>query len=175
MILTGWLSANPPRAFSAVEQHVMSTGYIPKVQGRSWSALKAAAPSVHNLRRVDYWLGKAAEATSIPGGSWGLWALGKALQALIDFALGAVGVVLFAGATMIDMLVMLIQKAWTLQAEISSRIISLLSSVLKWCGRKVLVPGISITAAFLRYVLELLMRPLISMAQRAFDLIDGPL
>lgn len=159
-------------AISAVEQHVMPTGYIPKVQGAEWANLIAGSSEVKSLRRVDYWLERASQAVRIPGGSWGLWALGKALQAIIDFAVDVLGIAVFGLATVIDMLAMLVEKAWCLTSEISGRILSLLKSILTWTGRKVIGPIAEVTATFLRYVLGLMMRPMISMAQRALDAID---
>lgn len=159
-------------AISAVEQHVMTTGYIPKVDGNGWDTLIAGSSEVKSLRRVDYWLERASAAVRIPGGSFGLWALGKALQAIIDMAVDVLGIALFAAATVIDMLAMLIEKAWRLTSEISGRILKLLKSILTWAGKKVLGPIAEVTGTFLRYVLGLMLRPMISLAQRAFDAVD---
>ena len=160
---------NSTANISPVAGHVMPTAYIPRVKERSWETLIERAPAIHNMRRVDYWLNRAAEATRIPGAGFGLRAIGWALQSLIDLAGGIVGVTVFAAATAVDMIAMLISKAWAIQQSISSRVLSLVRSILAWTGRSVIAPAATLTSTFLRYVLDLVYRPIASMIRRALD------
>lgn len=151
--------------------HDMKEVYIPKVDTHQWEALRTSSASIVSLRRVDYWLDRAAEAVRVPGGALGLSMLGKALQALIDFAGKGIGLVAFTAATVVDRLVMLFMRAKeTFESIIPEFLESLLSSILKWAGHYVLVPTISLTANFLKFALGLLIRPLVAVVQLAFDI-----
>ena len=111
---------------------------------------------------------KAGEATRIPGAGWGLWALGKALEAILKVIGMGVQALIGAPMTVLDMLAWALERAISIGSKISDWVLSWLRSALRWMGRAVEV-GETVTSVFLRYILGLFLRAMAGVARAALD------
>ena len=152
----------------SVDDHVMPTGYMSRIgRNATWSALRRASPAIADPWNAATWLDRIAERNRIPGTSWVLRALGRALDLLITMARGAVGLVAHGAMTLVDSLCQLLMSAAELSAEIGGLLIRLMGQVLRWAGRAVVEGSVRLTRAFLSYVLGLLVRPIITAVMNA--------
>lgn len=151
-----------------VPSHFMGN-YMPRVNGLEWGALANNEAAGVNLRDIDGLLNIASQHVKIPGASMGLWALGKVLQALIDISFLVVSPATTIAFTAMDKLAQLLTHVAVVSKKIGSRIMQFMEMVFKWLGRSVAKPAIELTSAFLRYVLGLLITPIIMLARSAID------
>lgn len=153
----------------SVGAHSMQDNYIKLMQANnSWAGLRTAGREVQNYRRVDEWLELAGKRSSIPGSTWTLWALGKALQALVDFAILNIGITVMVAATAIDTIAQLLVHAARLARDVSRKIMRFIELAMKWAGKTV-VRGAEVTAQFLAWVIRLMLAPIGSLAARALE------
>jgi hypothetical protein len=152
----------------SVDDHVMPTGYMSKIaHNATWQLLRRSGAQIESPWSAATWLEYIGENMRIPGASWGLWALGKALDALITLAVGTLGLAVHGTATLIDRLAMMLHRAAELSQRIGSSIVRFMQLVLRWAGRTVAEGAVHMTRAFLTYVLGLLLRPLVAAANSA--------
>lgn len=153
------------RIFSG--NHLIQPGYVQTTPpGASWSQMRAGSPDHDKALSFATWLDRIAE-TMIPLSAWGLWALGRAIDILLTTAVGLFGIGLQARLTLADRLAMLLIRAVEVSRELGEQVLRLIRLILRWAGRKVIEPAAELTRAFLGYVLELVVRPIVSMADRA--------
>jgi hypothetical protein len=162
----GGLRVSTGGALFSINAHSMTT-YISAVKGKSWNSL-ADSPTPRPLHTsIDQWPDKAAEHVRFPGSSIALSLLSKALTLIIDFARATFGITVTIGTTLIDLLAMLLYKAANLSIEMGKRLMRWIGLVMKYVGKKAVSAGKDLSQAFLRWVLELLLRPLVTLARRA--------
>lgn len=153
----------------SIDAHLMPTSYLIHTKNNnSWAGLQAASQDIYNLRRIDDLLKMAGNHSPIPGSSSVLWMLGKALQAIVDFAILKIGIKVMVFATVADTIAQLLVHAARLGREIGSRIKWFIEKALAWAGKGV-VKGVEVTAKFLAWVIKLMLAPIGSLAARALD------
>jgi hypothetical protein len=154
----------------SLNAHFMDS-YGPAVENTSWKTLAASPPPSMPLNAsVDQWMERAGDYIKIPGSSLGLWALGHALKGLIDAATAIVGISIVATSSVMDMIASMLLKAASISKAIGEKILKWISMVLKFAGKTVVNTGKNITKIFLSWVLDLLVRPMLSLARRAVEL-----
>lgn len=153
-------------ALFSIDAHFMDS-YTPAVDHKSWDDFKSSRTTIPVHQRVDQLMDRADECVSIPGSSLGLWALGNALKGLIDLAMAVGGIVYAVGATVLDYIAQMLISAIALSKAVGERIIRWIGLVLKFAGKTTVKVGKTVTAVFLRWVLELMLQPLLLMARRA--------
>lgn len=163
----GGIRVGAPSLGISIAAHFMDS-YKPLCDGQSWEGLRAASSALETRRSVDYWLSAAAEHVRIPGSATAFWALGQAVRGLLALADRTVGMAVLGAVTVLDGLSTLLMNAASVSAEIGSTLNRLITIALRWLGRPV-QDGVSLTVGFVRYVLELLFRPLAAMASSATD------
>jgi triacylglycerol lipase len=167
---------NEAGALVSVDAHLMPPSYIPAVRDKSWSDLGHGATAPNEDRQIQSWLERAAQGQSgfTMGSARLLSSIGRALAWLIAKAgklvLGGVGLSLAIGATVLDQLAWLLGQAAQLSKEIGFQLAGLIAAIFSFLGRKA-VQGVDVTAAFLRWLLELLFNSLRTVAERALALI----
>ncbi len=168
-VTAGGIRVGNTTGLLSIDAHLMPTSYLVHTRNNnSWTGLKAASKEVYNLRKVDELLALAGKNSSIPGSTWTLWALGKALQAIINIAVTTLGIGVTGVATAVDMVAQLLVNAARLSREIGSRILTFIKTAMKWAGKTV-VKGAEVTAKFLSWVIQLMLSPIASLAGRALD------
>ena len=148
--------------------HEMRESYADLVSQRTWGDLRAASGTSRARREVGYWLDVAERNVQAPGSALGFWALGKAISAILMIVERSVGSLLVGSATVIDGLASLLMNAANLSAEIGTALLRVIELAWRWLGRAAL-SGVRLTMAFVRYVLELLLRPIAGMARSALE------
>lgn len=151
----------------SLDAHYMSS-YSPAVASLDWGAMEKASTSVPLHLTVDQWIDKAEEYVKIPGSSIAMWALSHALKGLLDLASATGAIAYIAGATVVDLVASLLIKTVNLSQSFGDKVMRWVGLVMKFLGKATDV-GKNITQAFLSWVLQLLMRPLIALAWRAIE------
>ena len=151
-----------------IPSHFMDN-YTPRMEGQSWRTIAAPERRVFNARDVDGLLSMASQHVKIPMASAGLWALGKVLQALIDVSLLLVSPATTLAFTVIDKLASLLMQAAQTAKQLGNQLLKFMEMVLQWLGRNVVANAVEMTSAFLRYILSLLLTPIVMLAKAAFD------
>ena len=152
----------------SVSKHDIKGNYTRLVRGKEWNALARASTEIRNFRKIDELLDIAGIHVRIPGGSMGLWALNKALQAIIDVSFLVLGAAVALGETVLDKLAAMLMRAGALVKELGQQIMRFMEMVFKWTGRAI-GSAVDLTATFLRYAIELLLKPIHVMARLAID------
>jgi pimeloyl-ACP methyl ester carboxylesterase len=159
-----------------VAAHNMKRSYIPGVREHSWSTLQDASKP-NEEQQVKSWLEQAAEGKGslLMGSATALTMIGKALRWLLarvrDLVVGAIGVTLAVGATVLDQLAWLLAKGAALSVDTARQVKGLMSAIFRFLGRKAEQVG-DVTVAFLRWVLGLLFSTLTNVAQRAIAFLN---
>jgi len=154
-------------ALFSLNSHYMSS-YTPAVENTTWSSLRNSASGQPLHATIDQWLDRADDAVRIPGSSVGMWALGHALKAIIELGQAIGAVTFIIGSTIADMLASLLMKIANLSQALGEKIMRFIGMVMRFAGKTATTTK-DITRAFLRYVLELLTRPLLALARRAIN------
>ncbi|MEM6487231.1 MAG: lipase family protein [Pseudomonadota bacterium] len=156
----------------SVGAHDMESNYIRQVGESDWTALTREGAGYKSHQGLDYWLEEAGRATRIPGASLGLWALGKALQALLKLVAVSVQFVIGVAATTLDLMAWLLTKAVEMAGKIGSSALRWIGLALRWLGRGAYNAGVTagqVTRAFLRYVLDLMTRAIFTPINAAIN------
>jgi len=168
----GLTIARTDSALISVGAHSMEGSYIPGVTNRDWSGLARGDNGADESARAKSWLEQAAEGKSsvLKGSARALTMIGSALRWLLararDLLVGAIGVTLTAGATVLDQLAWLLSKGAQLSKELAGGVKTLVGAIFRFLGRAVSAT-VSITVTFLRWVLDLLFTSLRAVAVRA--------
>ena len=146
--------------------------YISTMGDQQWSNVSDASDNVstrwESVEDALYWAGKY---TSVPGGSWAMWALGKALGLIIK-AIGGVAMIAITGAvTAIDLVAALLIKAVQIAGQIGDWVLDWIKLALRWLGKEVMTTAADVTRAFLKYLLNMLYSRVATMARRAIDVL----
>ena len=166
--------ASTSNALVSIHAHHMGTSYEPGVQGASWDAPVPSGAPADEGQRVQRWLTHAGAGQ--PGVAFGsatlLAMIGRALRWLLAAAgqlvMGAVGLALTAGATLLDQLAWLLGQAALMSKGMAVQLKALIGAIFRFLGRP-LVGAADVTTAFLRWVLALLYESLRSVALRAMQ------
>ncbi len=151
------------------DAHRLTANYLEKVRGKSWEQIAQPQEPIYNYRKIDELIEAAGIHVSIPGGTWGLKALGEVLLPLMEIAALVVGGVRYLGETVIDMISRMLIRAAEVSRKIGSYVMRFIELVMKWAGRKA-VDGVEMTSLFLSYLLRLLVTPVLIAARKAIDL-----
>lgn len=149
--------------------HSMVDNYIPGVAGKDWTHLRVNAP---DDRQVKGWLESAAQGSGglVMGSARLVDMIGRALGYLLKSASTlagkTLGVALAGQMTVLDQIAWLLTQAAQASAEIGRGLATLVGLIFRFLGRTV-AQGVEITAAFLRWVLNLLFTSLRTAAHRA--------
>ena len=157
--------------------HSMASSYLPAVREHSWATLALGGPGADEGQRVQTWLEQVAagHGSFVMGSATLLSMIGRALAWLMAKAgqtvLGGLGLVLTAGATVLDQIAWILGRAAQLSGQLAVHVKTLIGAIFGFLGRKVV--GIAdLTVAFLRWLLELLFSSLRAAGQRALALLS---
>lgn len=170
----GLVATNSFNGLVNFSAHKMADSYLAGVNGQGWSALERAdEPSG---AKIQSWLAQTSLGHSgfAMGSAKLLHMIGSALRWVLarakDVLVGAVGTALAVGATVIDQIAWLLSRAAAACESIAAHVKTLVGSIFRFLGRTVQA-GVSITAAFLRWSLDLLFTSLRAAALRALSLV----
>lgn len=160
-----------PSGLINVKAHNMAGSYIPGVADMSWQALgrQNAADEVE----VEGWLGQvgAGGGGILMGSATVLKMIGKALAWILrKAAFVGLGAVFTGGMTILDQMAWMLSTGAKASVEVSMYIGTLIGAIFRFLGRTV-VAGASLTASFIRWVLELLYNSLAAVARTALMLL----
>lgn len=164
------------RTSISTDYHSMDDQYVPSAEkAASWAGMRKLFDSNNLEFGPSDWLRKAGDTTRIPGMGMGLWALGKALEAILQVIARSIQFGFAAALTVPDMLAWALMHAVEIGGQIRDWVLDWIRSALRWLGREVIQPGANITRVFLRYVLEMFLRMLANVARRALQRMErGP-
>lgn len=155
--------------------HKMRVSYLAGVSGLGWSALVPAdEPSD---AKIQSWLAQTSLGSSgvAMGSAKLLDMIGRALTWVLarakDVLIGAVGTALAVGATVLDQVAWLLSRAAAACESIAGHVKTLVGAIFRFLGRTV-QKGLSLTAAFLRWCLDLLFTSLRAAALRALSVVS---
>jgi len=158
-----------------INAHGMEPSYIPGVKDKTWQNLLIQDEPDWE-QKAKAWLDQSAlgEHSFLMGSAKLLLMISKALVWILkkvkDVLVGAVGTTLTVGATTLDQLAWLISRAAEISIEIAGYVRTLIGAIFKFLGRAV-VTTVSITSAFLSWVLNLLFSTLSSIASCALTIV----
>ncbi len=147
-----------------VDAHLMNTSYLPSMPQSGWPTMVA----LPNRSDPAYWLARAAESGSLSRGI-AYFCLSQALAAIMA-ALNGLNLVLSPGITVLDRITDALAKGAMLAAKIGEQVLSFVRTALRVIGRVSIaatVTAADLTVSFLRWVLDLLLAPVIAAASRA--------
>lgn len=115
---------------------------------------------------AEYWLDVAKSASSKPFSTLCLWALNKALIALIKLIVGSLQIAFMGPLTLIDRLAALVKFGIDLGKRIGNLAVSLLRTIAEFLGIAANIVGTTaqLTAAVVRYLISRLLTSLANMA-----------
>lgn len=160
------------RSLISINAHLMPSYTSAVAQFEDWAGVAAAAREPElTPSQLEAWLNAAAASGSpvLVGSAFVFKMIGKVLAWLLTLAVDVLGLALTAAMTVLDALAWLLQRAAKLSREFTERLEKLIRVIFKFLGRSVQA-GISLTAAFIRFVLDLLLEFIGGVAQRALDL-----
>ena len=148
--------------------------YISIMGSHTWTNVADAGQKIDTRwETVEDALFEAGKYTNVPGGSWALWALGKALGLIME-SVGGLGMLAITGAvTAVDLVASMLIKAVQIAGQIGEWVLSWIKTALEWLGREVMVSAADITRSFLRYVLNLMYARIAGIARQALDRLPG--
>lgn len=150
--------------------HLMA-GYAKSVEGCTWSSLPVIPPELGSFEAAAAWLKQAADGSDwrVVKGSAKLLALILSSLDWILKKLGqSVGVLAFAGATVMDGLARLLYSGVLLSVRINESVRNLLMAAMKFMGLR-LPPAVNLSVAVIQYVLDRLHQYVVSMARRVLN------
>lgn len=146
-------------------------GYAKSVEGCAWSSLPVIRAELGSLESAAAWLKQAAKGSDwrVVQGSAKLLALILSALDWILKALGqAAGLLVFAGATVMDGLARLLYSGVLQSVRIGTYVRDLLATAMRFMGLK-LPPAANLTVAVVEYVLDRLYQYVASIARRALN------
>jgi triacylglycerol lipase len=166
-----------PSGLINTDAHSMELSYVPGVGRDSWQALARRGVSGEDDMNAQLWLDQVSAGGGgiLMGGAWGLMMIGKALNWLMGkigtLALNALGLQFTMGMTVLDQLAWLLSKGAELSIEVSSYVGAIITAIFRFLGRTA-TAGASLTVSFIRWVLGLLFKALVTVANREFMLVS---
>lgn len=153
----------PTGGFVAISAHLLRS-YGPAVEGQTWRGLKTRARDTP--MSVDQLLDSAAEAVRFPGGALALHLLGRVMGALLASVDMVAGTAVTASLTLCDRLAFMLIQCARVSVEMAQRVSRFVEYVMRFLGRPV-IQGVSLTAQFVRCILQLLMAKISGIARAA--------
>ncbi|WP_415920630.1 lipase family protein [Tateyamaria sp. SN6-1] len=154
-------------AFSG-QAHSMKDNYIPKMPMTGWP------PESRMSSKSDpgYWLTQAESQLGI-GSSLGYFFLAKALKAILYAAAHIISATITIGFTLADVLVELIRSGARFASKVGDYLLKFAKLALKFAGAAVrgALTVADLTVSFLRYVLDMVLRPIRIAASAAMNVI----
>ncbi|WP_156254596.1 lipase family protein [Sandarakinorhabdus oryzae] len=150
--------------------HGMDDSYVPGVGEMSWSGLSVVGQEPDSGIKLQRWLAEGGVTNGFVMGSARLLGLiGDALAWILKRAAQVVvGSVLTVGATLLDRIASVLAAGVEASLELSAYISTLVRAIFKFLGRAATAAK-DLSRAFLRWVLELLFRAVVSTARHALD------
>lgn len=165
---------NGDRGLISIQSHFMES-YTDAVATFDWAGMAAAAREAElSPGKLEAWLDAvAADGGPILVGSvYVLKMIGKVLGWLLSkakaLAVGTVGLALTGAVTLLDHLAWMLHRAADISKKIATHVGYLMVAIFKFLGRPI-VKGVSLTAHFIRFVLDLLFATLRKTALHALD------
>jgi len=150
--------------------HFMKDSYLPAVLGKSWSDLVVKKP---DERTVQTWIDSGGLGATLGSGKY-LELIGIVMMKLLRDAgmlvKGTLGLAGIGAVTLLDTLATMLWQAGQVSAEIGRGVTMLIGMIFKFLGRTV-GTAVQLTAAFLRWVLDLLFTAVRNVAARALALV----
>lgn len=145
-------------------------GYVRAIaQGSSWRALRVRPEAVDLDREVRGWL-DSANGNVIMLSATGLAMINRALTWLLKKAANIILGTAFTGlVTLLDKLAWILSEGAKASVEFASYLGRLVERIFRFIGRSV-AAGVSLTTAFLRWMLDLLFSAVANVAHRAMML-----
>ena len=163
---TGFVDDN--KAFSG-QAHSMKDNYIPRMPLTGWP------PESRMSSKSDpgYWLTQAEGQLGHIGSSLGYFFLAKALKAILYAGAHIISATITIGFTLADVLIELIRSGARFAARIGDYLVRFAKLALKFAGAAVrgALQVADLTVSFLRYILDLVMRPIRIAASAAMNVI----
>lgn len=172
----GYQLGNGARGIFNKDAHGMVESYIPGVRDQSWAALRNRDLSRDGRMNVELWLEQvnAGGGMIVKGSTWCMMMITRALTWLLNKAslliFGSISGVASAGMTALDYLAWMLGRGAALSLEISGYLTSIINAIFRFTGRTMLT-GVSLTTAFIRWVLGLLYGSLSLVARQALSLL----
>lgn len=168
--------SNGNRWLLSFNAHKMQDSYVAGVVGHTWDSLARATADARVDFNIEGWLGQTSLGGSgvAMGSARLLDMIGRALTWVLarakDILLAGAGTTLAVGVTVLDQMAWLLSRAAAACESIAGHVKTLIGAVFRFLGRT-LQKGFSLTAAFLRWCLDLLFTSLRSVALRALSLV----
>ena len=172
----GYQLGNGARGIFNKDAHGMVESYIPGVRDQSWAALRNRNLSRDGRMNVELWLEQvnAGRGMIVKGSTWCMMMITRALTWLLNKAslliFGSISGVASAGMTALDYLAWMLGRGAALSLEISGYLTSIINAIFRFTGRTMLT-GVSLTTAFIHWVLGLLYGSLSLVARQALSLL----
>lgn len=161
------------RSLISINAHLMPSYTAAVARFEDWPSVAAAAREPElTPDMLESWL-MAAAAVSGPvlvGNAYVLKMIGKVLGWLLARAVDLIGLTLTCLVTLLDYLAWMLSKAAQFSKELAWYVEKLIKVIFEFLGRPV-QSGVSLTLAFIRFVLELLLDSVGGVARRAIDLV----
>jgi pimeloyl-ACP methyl ester carboxylesterase len=150
--------------------HFMSPSYISGVANKSWENLKVKKP---DDRTIQSWIDAGGFSATLGSGKY-LELIGLVMNKLLRDAgmvlKGSLGLAGIGIVTVLDTLSCMLSQAAQVSAEMGRGVQMLIGMIFKFLGRTA-VTGAQLTAAFLRWVLDLMFNAVRNVAVRALSMI----
>ena len=152
--------------------HSVEHSYVPLMANVTWASLGTNARQSLTNRQIATWLDRCRSGGGgvVQLGARSLEMIGIALEWLLRTAAEAVLASVLAsvgnGLTLLDQLVIMLQRGAQLSARVSLYVQGLIAAILRFLGRTTLA-GASLTVTFIRWVFETLFAEIRGLARTA--------
>lgn len=154
--------------------HFMAA-YIKSVDGYSWETLKRPAPLSSNQQAIQQWLASDTPVSPLNPQTWAFINAGLqwVLQGIMAGAVVSIQMGFMTFFTLADKIAWLLLKGINLAKETSVWVLRVMRKIMQVLGMKVVESVEQLTRAFMRSILERLMRKITEEAARAVRGIIG--
>ncbi len=172
----------PGHGYHVPSSQVMLSGaahkmaaYIKSVEGRTWKMLKRPPPLTSNQKAIQQWLASDAPVSPLNPHTWAFINAGLqwVLQSIMAGAVASIQMGFMTFFTLADKIAWLLLKGIDLAKETSVWVLRLMRKIMQLVGMKVVKSVEQLTRAFMRNILERLMRKITEEAARAVRGIIG--
>lgn len=155
----------------SVPAHFMD-GYIKSIGNADWNTLhKHVRPDTEII--VQDWLQSASTGGFLSNSASTFWMITRALAWIIKkVAINTLGLVLVAGATLLDQLSEMLVNGALASVEIAGYVTSLMGKILRFIGHPIVVAK-DLTVKFVRWVLSLLVKTVTNVAAQSMEMLKA--
>ncbi|MEM5585141.1 lipase family protein [Roseibium sp. AS2] len=157
-----------PGALVSVSAHLLDS-YAKSVGQSGWTGLPVIAHRRFSLDTVDDLLAQAQSAAVGPAmhSIVVLRLIEKILGILLEAAGAVTGLALFGGATVLDKMAAALSSMAAASLAAAERVVEFVNVVMRFLGKQLLAKGAKLTAAFLRWLLSMLVTVIGGFAMQA--------